>query len=723
VSKLKTINKVVALFVLFAVSGVPLMRASSPSAPVGVAQSQFEAKLAAFEQFVQEQMQKDKIPGLTIGFFKDDYTWVKAFGYADVENKIPARPESAYRLASITKTFTGAAIIQLVEKGKMSLDAEIQTYLPSYPKQKWPVTVRQLLVHLGGGQTGSGIGPEYVTPREVVGRIARYPIQNEPGVKFDYQTSGYNLLGAAIEEVTGKPLGEYLRESIWGPLGMSDTRMDSVRELIPNRVRGYEFVNGAIRNARFIDVSSRFGGGGALGTVPDLLKWARSVDSGVIMSKESTDLMYSPVANKGGRYVGLADGSWYYTAGWLVFPINGQMAIWNDGGQIGTNTALLRVPSRNLAIAFACNVQEIDRIPYMKRLYELITSEPMSMSVATRSKFDDTLYRAVNDTFNYGAMYFDRKRQPSSADPKELNKAFVYFNKVVDRAALQADSTAGAKAIDDGRHPVADTAFIKVGSYMAMKLAEKNGNTRAGVYRAMGAPAFFDDYIKLYKTNRKHPKDLRFRKPFELMVQRWNQDWSRTWTAETRRLTGASAADIVESGEQLKKTFAGVELYPNLIDPLLNIRPGPGAWKAAKLAVELYPQSPRTNLVWGLFLILLSASDIDAALVEKSLVQKEPPLVYLKRSAELDAGGPASPGSLRQVARSWMGEGRRPEDAEKLLKIAIELHPQSGLLYEGLGEVYSKQGLTAQAIDSYKKAVQLDPKLEQAADALKKLNP
>lgn len=195
-------------------------------------------KLRSFEQFVTKQMEKDKIPGLTIGFIKGDETWVKGFGYADLENKISAKADSAYRLASVTKTMTGAAIVQLAEKGKINLDAEIQTYVPSYPKQKWAVTVRQLLTHLGGGQTGSGFGPEYVTPREVVARIAKYPIQNEPGVKFDYQTSGYNLLGAAIEEVSGKSLNDYFRENIWSPLGMKDTRMDNVRELIPNRVKG-----------------------------------------------------------------------------------------------------------------------------------------------------------------------------------------------------------------------------------------------------------------------------------------------------------------------------------------------------------------------------------------------------------------------------------------------------------------------------------------------------
>ncbi len=698
---------------------------------------QYADKLAAFEEFVHQQMQKDKIPGMTIGFFKDDYGWVKGFGYADVENKIPARPESAYRLASVSKTFTSAAILQLVEQGKMSLDAEIQTYVPYYPKQKWPVTVKQLLVHLGGGQTGSGIGPDYVTPREVVARIAKYPIQNEPGVKFDYQTSGYNLLGAAIEEVSGKSLGQYFRESIWMPLEMNETRMDNVRELIPNRVRGYELVNGEIQNARFMDVSSRFGGGGALGTVPDLLKWARTVDSGGVLSKESRDLMYTPVANKGGRYVGLGDGEWYYALGWLVFPVNGQMALWNDGGQIGTNTAILRVPSKKFAIAFACNLQDIDRMPYIKRLYELITGEPMTLPVATRNKFDDAFYQGLADTFNYGSMEFDRGRKPLVADAEksaprrkqaakggsELDKAFAYFNRTVDQAALHANYQTTVKEISDGRHPVADVAFIKVGSYMAMKVAEKYGPARVATYHLMGAPAFFDDYVRMYKSDKKYPKELRFKKPFELTVAKWNQDWSRTWNEQTRKLTTASESELVQNGERLKKSFAGAELYPNLLDQLLRIKQGPGSLKAVKLAVDLYPESARANLVWGLFLILLSGPDVDKTLLEQSAIVREPPLIYLKRSMEIDSEGFASAANLKQIARGWMGEGSNLDNAAQLLKLASQMYPQNGTLYEGLGDVYLKQGLNSQATDSYKKALELDPNLQQAKEALKKLRP
>lgn len=142
--------------------------AQAPQAPTdGDAYSE---RLRAFEEFVAAGMRRDRIPGMTVGFSLDDYTWVKGFGHADLENKVPAAAESAYRLASITKSFPGEAVVQLAERGKLDLDAEIQTYVPDYPKQKWPVTVRNLLTHTGAGQTGSGLGAEQVSPKEVVAR-------------------------------------------------------------------------------------------------------------------------------------------------------------------------------------------------------------------------------------------------------------------------------------------------------------------------------------------------------------------------------------------------------------------------------------------------------------------------------------------------------------------------------------------------------------------------
>ncbi|HKP45690.1 MAG TPA: serine hydrolase, partial [Pyrinomonadaceae bacterium] len=657
----------------------------------------YAARLNLFEQFVKEQMTKDKTPGLTIGFMKDDQTWVKGFGYADVENKIPATSESAYRLASVTKTMTGTAIVQLVERGKMKLDEEIQTYVPYYPKQKWPVTVKQLLVHLGGGQTGSGIGPEHVTPREVVARIAKYPIKNEPGFKFDYQTSGYNLLGAAIEEVSGKSFDEYLRENIWAPLGMNDTRMDDPKLTIPNRVQRYELVNGEIKIAPFIDVSSRFGGGGAIGTVPDMLRWAHNIERSGILSRSSFELMMTPVANKGGRYVGLDDGAWYYTLGWLVFPVNGQYVYYNDGGQTGTNTMVFHIPSQNLTIAFASNVMTIDRMPYVKALYQAVTGKTWEIPVYTKDKYDEAVYRGMSSTFNYGSLHFDRTKRSMSADSSETAKAFAFFNNTVNRDSLHADFDKTVAAINDGRHPAGNAALIKVGSQMAQALHKKYGRERIETYHSTGTIPFFADYIAMYKSNPRYPAELRFNSSFEKMVEKWNADWAKSWNDYTRRFDSAAASDLNNIEQNLRPLFAGAEVYPNLINQLLDIRQSfavkkdwDSAAKAAKIAAELYPHSDRANVYFAISLVVIGKKD------EAHLA--------LKKAVEINRNGIASPGTLNQIAVALSGIDKLPAAIARL-EIATAIYPADAALFSTLGDFYQKTGQPAAARDAYQKAL------------------
>jgi CubicO group peptidase (beta-lactamase class C family)/predicted negative regulator of RcsB-dependent stress response len=710
-------NPGLALVVAFTLLWPTATAISQSAAPP--ATDKYADKLRLFEEFARRQMEKDKTPGITIGFYKDDYTWVKGFGYADLENKVPATANSAYRLASITKTFTGVAILQLVEKGKMKLDEEIQTYLPYYPKQKWPVTVRQLLTHVGGGQEGSGLGPEYVTPRQVVERIAKYPIQTEPGTKFIYTTSGYNLLGAAIEEVTGQSFGDYMRENIWQPLGMSDTRMNSERELIANRVRGYIVENGQVKNIPFIDVSSRFGGGGAIGSVPDLMKWARGVDAGKMLAKESVELMYTPVATTGGRWIGISDGEWYYTLGWMQFPLNGQCALWNDGGQTGTNTALLRIPSKNLVIAFASNQQEVNRMAYLRRLYELITDEPFAIPfqpklVYVKDRSAEALREALRTTFNYGAMHYERAGRPFAADARELAAAFAYFNQSVAAGSMQA--------VNDGWQPVAQNAFIKVGSWMAAKLREKHGAARAGRHHAMGEIAFFADYVALCQADAKWPREQRFSEAVEKLLLKWDEDWSRAWNDEARRVAITAETDFDAIGEKLKRAFANAEVYPNFIDALLSVQERPQSFKASKLAVDLYPQHPRTNAVWGAMLALADTSEERREMFKKAVGAIESPLEYFKKSLALNPDGLASARTLHQAARDWASQ-KRIDDATALLKVAVELHPKSAPLHDALGDLYQQKGQKELARKAYEKAVEADPNFEHAREMLKKLTP
>lgn len=349
----------------------------APASPVQLS-DKYAQRLHAFEEFVHQWMQKNKVPGLTIGFIKDDYVWVKGFGYADLENKIPAKAESAYRFASIQKSMTAVAILQLVEQGKIDLDAEIQTYVPYFPRKKYPITVRQLLGHLGGiphyvNRDIEQHFKEHKTTREAIAIFENFDLVTEPGTKYSYSSYGYNLLGAAIEGASKQSYADYMRAHIWQPLGMNDTRMDDPLDLIPNRVRGYQLINGEIRNSEFIDVSSRFAAGGARGTVVDLLKFLRGLNDGKLLSKQNLNLMYTPMVTRNGETIG-------YAMGWQIPPFeNRRSIVANDGGQQETRTFILNFPEKNFAIAFAMNFEADIYGPVIMQLYASVLDEKLSI--------------------------------------------------------------------------------------------------------------------------------------------------------------------------------------------------------------------------------------------------------------------------------------------------------------------------------------------------------
>lgn len=674
----------------------------------------YAERLREFEEFVAASMKRDHIPGMTVGFFKDDYTWVKGFGFADLENKTPAHAESAYRLASITKSITGEAIVQLAEKGKLDLDAEIQTYVPDYPKQKWPVTVRNLLTHTGGGQVGSGLGPEHVTTKEVVARISKYPIQYETGVRFDYQTSGYNLLGAAIENVSGQTFDAYLRANLFAPAGMKDTGMDDVVNLVPNRVRGYELVDGELKNAPFVDVSSRFGGGGLTSTVPDLLRWARVALSGKIVSAKWIDEMLKPFTSKSGRYTGLGDGDVYYTLGWLIEPVNGRFLLRAEGSQKGTETLVYYFPEKRLGLAVACNLQFAPTRKYARHLYELVTGESWESKVYTREKFDAPLALALNNAFNYGGLHFEEHHAPVTRDAKELADAFAFFNANASRAAARADFAGVSKRIRDARHPAGGVQLVKLGSYVAARLMEKNGAAALDKYHASGAIPFFADYVRLYKSDASVPKSLRFTTEFEKTIARWDADWSRTWNDYTRRLSIAPDTDFDAVGARLRKQFEGAEVYPDYTGQIQPIQSGMVALKATRLGVDLYPYSDELLFNWAYFIILTEPQPGGVAAL-KALGVYERPVVYFRRAFESNPDGVMRVKTFLDIGARWLSRPQMYDAGIEYIGAAVALYPKDAAARELLGDFLARKGQTAAAAQSYRAAYNIEPGLAKGS--------
>ena len=685
----------------------PIAKTASSNGKSSALASRYAKTLKGFDAFVTRQMTLDQTPGLSIGFVHEDYIWAKGYGFSDLENKVPAKPESAYRLASVTKPMTAIAILQLAEKGKLDLDAEVQTYVSYFPKKPWPVTVRQVLGHLGGISHYKNAEQELhiktpKTTRESIAIFENFDLVAEPGTRYSYSSYGYNLLGAIIESASGMSYGEYMRQNVWLPLGMTDTRMDNPLEVIPNRVRGYQMIDGKVKNSEFIDISSRFAAGGTRSTVTDLLKFARGIMDGKLVSSANMNAMATSMNTKAGRLTN-------YGMGWETGPQNGRFLIGHSGGQQETRTLLYILPARKMAFAAAINFEGGSPGAYLERLIQLTTGVPFGLGAYSADKLKRAYVEAISSTFNYGLSHFEQQQRPLSANQTELVDAFNYFNRNVSTDALSANPAEAVKKIRDGVHPASNQAFTRVGSYMAQQLRQKKGAAVMDTYASRGALSFFQDYIALTQSNANIPNELRFTDAFSTAVNEMASDWSKANTEYVRQLWLLPDEDANVVRRELQSSFAGAKVYPNVLPDFFNVTrqfamkgDHVNALKWSQLALELYPEAPVSNFLVGLSYAIGADSNRATEALRKTL--------------SLEANGPASAGNLNNIAYQMAGIGLT-DYAISILKVAIEIHPKEANLYDSLGEFQLKKGDKVKALELYKKALEVDPNFGNAAKA------
>jgi CubicO group peptidase (beta-lactamase class C family) len=282
----------------------------------------------------------------------------KGYGLANMEWNIPNKPDTKFRIGSITKQFTSMLILQLVEDGKIGLDGNLSDYLTYYRKDIGEkVTVHHLLTHTSGIPSYTGL-PDFFEeisrdPYPVDEFIKTYcsgDLEFEPGSKYVYSNSGYFLLGAIIEEVTGQKYEDVLKANILEPVGMMNTGYDHHDTLIPNRAAGYEKRAGEYVNAPYLDMSLPYAAGSLYSTVDDLYLWDQALYSEKLLSNELKAVMFKPHVSAGGMY---------YAYGWMVgeksFPKSKDKVkrIAHGGGINGFNTLIDRlVEDRHLVVLF-----------------------------------------------------------------------------------------------------------------------------------------------------------------------------------------------------------------------------------------------------------------------------------------------------------------------------------------------------------------------------------
>jgi len=327
-------------------------------------------KIARIDQAVKAFMSRLNVPGLSVGVVSDDQLrWQQGYGLSDVENSVPVKAGTVYRLASASKPITATAVMQLVERGKIDLDAPVQKYIPAFPKKAYPVTVRDLLNHTSGIRHYKGDEEDstryYGSLTEALSIFKDDPLEHPPGSKFTYSTYGYTLLGAIVEAASGLTFTDYLRENIFKPAGMSQSRSDSVRDIIPNRARGYvKRDKGKLSNAGLVDTSYKIPGGGLVSTVEDMAKFVIAAQNGTLVKKATFAQMSISQVNQEvwertrvEQKVPKDKASQGYGFGWIIATERRKESIWHGGVQSGATTLIYLLPKKRLAIVVMMNLE------------------------------------------------------------------------------------------------------------------------------------------------------------------------------------------------------------------------------------------------------------------------------------------------------------------------------------------------------------------------------
>ena len=305
-------------------------------------------------------MHREKIPGLSLAVMTNNRAlWERAYGFADLEACVATTPATVYRLASVSKTITAAAAMQLVEAGRLDLDAPIQRYVPSFPEKGKPITSRQLLSHLSGIRHYQGDEElsirEYPSLTSALAIFASDTLVAAPGTTFSYTTYGYTLLGAALEAASGESYVAYLRAHIFAPLGLTTIRDDSAAVLIAHRARGYSRDSSeTVRNAAYLNSSYKIPGGGLVSNAGDLARFAAGPQAGRLVKPETFRQMGTSARTIDGAEVP-------YGYGLIIGQIPGILpgALWHGGVQQGFTTMVYMLPESQLSVVVLTNMEGI----------------------------------------------------------------------------------------------------------------------------------------------------------------------------------------------------------------------------------------------------------------------------------------------------------------------------------------------------------------------------
>lgn len=308
--------------------------------------------LSRMEQVIESYVKDQQFMGVILVAQQGQIILGKGYGYANLEWKIPNTPATKFRIASLTKQFTAASILLLEEQGKLKTTDFINKYMSDAPSAWNNVTLFHLLNHTSGIPNYTSF-PNFATfatstrtPMQQIDFFRNKPLNFQPGSRFEYNNSGYVLLGYLIEKISGQSYQDFVVNNIFKPLEMDNSGYDSHSEIILHRAAGYRVSSNGILNADYLDMSIPYSAGSLYSTTQDLLRWEQGLFGGKVLSATSLKKMIAPYKND-------------YGFGVRIYVLNGHKAISHAGGTSGFNTKLIYFPAEELTIIVLSNLNAL----------------------------------------------------------------------------------------------------------------------------------------------------------------------------------------------------------------------------------------------------------------------------------------------------------------------------------------------------------------------------
>ena len=296
-------------------------------------------------------------PGATVIVTRDGKTlFRKAYGMADLAKGEAMREDMVMRIGSLTKQFTAAAILMLAEEGKLSLDDDITRHLPGYPTQGKAITIEHLLTHTSGIRSYTAMHDfrdrmhEDASVQAMIDYFKNEPADFAPGTRWTYSNSGYFLLGAIIEKVSGKPYPQFIAERIFSPLGMASSAYEGKEAGALRYATGYAQAGGKLAPSAPLSPTKTYAGGALVSTVDDLARWDAAIAGGKLLKATSWQRAFTPYRLTDGR-------STNYGYGWENGKLQGEPMLAHGGNTNGFSTYAMRAPGQRLYVAVLSNAE------------------------------------------------------------------------------------------------------------------------------------------------------------------------------------------------------------------------------------------------------------------------------------------------------------------------------------------------------------------------------